>query len=108
MMLQYITSLGMAIIAFFAVIIIGIPFLIYNGWAFSVLWNIFVVPLNMPPITIYQAMGIFLVVGLLKGQSSVKNLIDMDEERRLHMFMAGLLSPLLAVAIGHGIIYFTR
>lgn len=57
----------------FLVAIIAIPAIV-NGFMLKVLWSWFAVPVfNLPALTIPQAMGLCLVIGLLTRQYTIKD-----------------------------------
>ncbi len=95
-MKSFITSLA---------IILGMPtFLaltaILNGYVLSILWRWFLVPtLDLPAISIVQAIGISLVIGYLTDHSSGKS-----DDRKSDNLIANIftisLKPLMALFIG--------
>ena len=48
--------------AFVLILILGIPLALLNGWALSVMWGWFIVPLGAPALGLIQAIGITYVV----------------------------------------------
>lgn len=78
-----------------AVLVVAIPPLaaLYWGWAASVLWGWFVVPLGAPTIGAFHAAGLALTVGLL-FQSNAKS------EDAAKWWLRLALAPLLALAFG--------
>lgn len=75
---------------------------IMNGWALSVLWGWFVVPLfNMPPLSIATAIGFSLVVAMLTHQEQKSD----GKKSSTTEVVAGVVSrvvltPLLTVFVG--------
>ena len=64
-------ALALFLLALLAPIIIGV-FLVLalaivalNGWALHIMWSWFVVPLGVTAVTVPQAMGIYVVTGML-------------------------------------------
>jgi hypothetical protein len=82
--------------------IIAISSLI-NGWAFSVLWAWFIVPVfGAPPLSIPQAIGIALIVGVLFTRSGGN---EKEGSAASRMF-ACWLSPLFLLGMGWIVKYF--
>lgn len=61
------------------VLCVGIPAAIYRGWALSLLWGWFFVPLGLPPIGIVVAIGISLTVNFLSQGYIPPNVLDGDD-----------------------------
>jgi len=67
-----------------------------RGWALSVLWSWFMVPIfHAPPLSIAQATAVSLVVSLLCHQQ-----IPQKDDETWDAITYPLLVPLIAVAIG--------
>ena len=92
------TCLGLLIY----VVILVVAGSIMSGWALSVLWGWFVVPLfDVPSLTIPYALGLGLVIGLFipataKSTSDDATILDMV----IHGLVKAFCVPLLAVFIG--------
>ena len=77
-----------------------------NGWALSILWGWFFVPLGLSPIRILHAIGVGVTVSLLTSRAPRCN----DErtsnqkfsESAAHMFV----TPLVALAMGWIVLQF--
>lgn len=70
---------------------------ILNGWALSILWGWFFVPvLGLPPIGITQAIGIAMVTAFLTHQYDAGN--EKQDQSKVWTYM--LVRPLVALAIG--------
>ena len=67
---------------------------IYNGWAFSTLWNWFVVPLGFPALGIAHGFGVGLVA------ASMSRHIPRKKDDRAEMFAHELCVPGTCVFIG--------
>ncbi len=67
-----------------------------NGVALKLLWGWFMVPtLGLPVISLVQAIGIGITVGLLTLQH-----IPRDEDEKKEMFASGVLNPMIFIAVG--------
>ncbi len=51
-----------------------VPLMLLNGWALSVMWGWFLVPLGLPPIGMAMAIGIGSIIGLLQHTPAAKPL----------------------------------
>lgn len=76
---------------------------IMNGWALTVLWTWFIVPVfNLPTLSIIQAIGIGMVVTFLTRHS-----IDKEEDAKdigaaiSTAIVSAVVVPLLTVGIGY-------
>lgn len=72
-----------------------------SALVFSVLWGWFVVPLGVPSINVAHAMGIGLMLGVLRGGYSESE----DVDPGYSAFM-GVAVPLFALAVGAVLRYF--
>ena len=73
--------------------------MIWSGYALSVLWKWFVVPVfNFHPLSVVQATGISLVIGFLTHQY-IKNDDDSKEEL-VRATLIGFLRPAIALFLG--------
>lgn len=69
---------------------------ILRGWAFSILWGWFVVPIfNLPPIGVAQAIALSMIVGMLTHQY-----VPSKEKDAWQPFANIFITPLLALGIG--------
>lgn len=73
-----------------------------SALVFSVLWSWFVVPLGVPSINMAHAMGIGLMLGVLRGVHSEPS---HDDDPGYSAFM-GVAVPLFALAVGAVLRYF--
>lgn len=96
-------NVGLACLGLFSLVVVGIVVgAIMNGWALSVLWGWFVVPLfNVPPLSIPTAIGFALVVGLLTHQEQADN----SKKKEMSDAIAALISravvsPLFTIFVG--------
>lgn len=72
-----------------------------NGWALSVMWGWFVVPLfHLPAMSIVYAIGFSLVVGMFKPNTSSHDTRKKDTRELVTAVIAEILSPVLVVGIG--------
>ncbi len=91
-------SLGLIVFIFFAII----GSFIANGWALSVMWGWFVVPLfGLPALSIPAAIGLSMVVGMLTHQT-----MPTEKDKSAGLLITGIiahaiLTPLLIVAVGY-------
>lgn len=88
------------IIAFFVGLVVVLSIL--RGWVLSILWGWFMVPiLGLPALSIPQAIGIAVVVGLLTHQSH-SSPEDKNEPngKKWGRMLEPLLSPWIALAFG--------
>lgn len=71
---------------------------ILNGWVLSILWGWFLVPIfGLPPLSIPQAIGVYLVVGFLTKQMDTTKDEYLDRSK---MIVATFLWPAVAWVIG--------
>ena len=75
------------------------PLALLRGWAVMTLWAWFVVPLGAPALTIWHAVGVSLIVGLLTYQVQYE---PADEANELFWtrFSTAILAPLICVGWG--------
>lgn len=78
---------------------------ILNGWALSILWAWFIVPVfGLPALSIVQAIGLAMVVSFLTRRIAIKK--EDDEEEGAWLIIAkallyAIISPLLTVFVGY-------
>ena len=86
------------------VALICIPISVFvNGWTLSVLWAWFAVPIFLlPPLTIFQAAGVSVVVGFLVYVPTSP--VESDKDKILKMAEYVAVRPALYLAVG----YFVR
>lgn len=82
---------------FLASILMMVIGTLMNGWALSILWKWFVIPIfGLPALSIIQAIGISMTVGLLISRSSADN-----SKKEWTEIVGGYIAyPVLAVGIG--------
>lgn len=86
-----------ALLSVFAVIGIVSLLVVLNGWALSVLWGWFIVPLfGLPVLSIPYAIGIALIAGMLKGHTKDP---DTDDDKAAVLAKI-FLFPFIALFIG--------
>ncbi len=72
-----------------------------NGWALSILWKWFVIPIfTLPSLSIIQAIGVSMVVGILTSHSST---IDSSKEwtEIINTYIGrAIVYPIMVVGIG--------
>ncbi len=95
--------MGGAEILFIAVASVGViaVLAIWQGYVLSILWGWFFVPLGLPTISIAHAIGIALVVGVLRGmppESKSENTFS-----RLGIWFVGTLILLAVGYIAKGV-----
>jgi hypothetical protein len=78
---------------------------VLNGWALSILWEWFIVPIGLPPVSVPMAVGIAIVVGFLTKQTETKHCVDTrtkDEKitDAIASIVAMIAYPLVALGIG--------
>lgn len=84
---------GMTLLALLAIPVVPVVGSIASGFALSVLWGWFVVPLfGVPNLTIAQAIGLSMVVGFLTYQYH-------DNHKKEEMSLAGKIIYLVLLAI---------
>ena len=93
----------MAFFLFPLLVLVGLVFMLYYAWTFTVLWAWFLVPLGAPAITLAHAYGIMLITGLFKDIKLEKG--QKTAEEWGSAMMAWLQKPIFALAIG-GIVKF--
>lgn len=95
---KFLTCLG-ALALVVGALVVGIPM---SGWALSVLWGWFVVPVfNVPNLSIAQAVGLSCIVSFFKSYKTGEP--DKDKswvDVAVGLIVSALLAPLLAVGFG--------
>lgn len=83
-----------------ALVLVGIPLSIWQGYVLSVLWSWFIVPtFNAVYLDVVPAMGIALMVGLFSNRVS-KDADDDRVDRAIQVSVQGMLSPAIALLFG--------
>jgi len=99
--MQILASIGLAVLMIGGIAIIGIPLALMRGWALSVLWGWFMVPLfHLPPLAIAQAIGVGLVVTTFSppgGGDCQKS----KDYKWYNPLLYGFIGPLLGVGMGY-------
>lgn len=90
------------------VIILSIIFVllysILNGWAFSVVWEMFMVPIfHVPALSIAQALGVGII---LNWYSTAAHINTNDSKELLSNALNVLLKPIIAVVFGYVLLQF--
>lgn len=79
-----------------ATLFIAIPLMIvWGGFALSVLWGWFIVPLGLPPIGIAMAAGLMLTVSFIRSKCR-----DDDGDKNYERIIHGFAAPVFALAFG--------
>ena len=100
---------GLGWLAYTLVVIVGGS--IVGGWALSVMWGWFVVPLfNVPAFGIAQAVGLMCVIGMIVPHPSVNS--DGKKHDTIDVivmtFVEAFVRPLLSIGIGWIVYQFIR
>lgn len=91
----------MAAIGLFVVIaILLVPFVLLRAWGLVTLWGWFIVPgLGAPPISYPVAIGIGLMLGLLR-MNDVKTAKSGNDDDMAELALDIVIGPLFAVGVG--------
>lgn len=75
---------------------------ILNGYVLSVLWGWFMVPIfHLPSLSLAQAIGVSIVVGMLTRKTAANGNKDEDMKKLFkELVIESLLYPVLVLAIG--------
>lgn len=82
------------------ILVSGMATLLYliQGWAISILWAWFIVPIfTIPQISITQSIGLAIFMGVFSQYRAPKK---EESQKPLQDMMSQLLKPLIAVGIG--------
>ena len=92
---------GLACIGGVAIfLLIGVFGSIINGWVLSILWQWFVVPLfNLPHLSIPYAIGISLIVSVLKSSNLSHSKPKNEEKKDTTTLLAETISIILFVPL---------
>lgn len=93
-------ALAIVFAGFAGIVAVVVIASLMRGWALSVLWGWFLVPLGLPGLNIPTAIGISLVVSFLTHQTHDDDKERTFSERMFRLFGAAILTPLLGVFIG--------
>lgn len=96
-----------------ALIIVGIflllaPTVILDGWVLSILWRWFVTPVfpALPVLSVAQATGLFVVVGMARLGIKAEDYTDSDGHGSPWMMVVmGLAGPLLLLLLGQLVLW---
>lgn len=69
-----------------------------NGWALLYLWEWFMVPLGLPPLTMAWAIGISIVIGFLTNHTMPQKDGEIDSNKAL---INVFLRPIMAFSVGY-------
>jgi len=79
----------------------------FNGWAVSILWNWFIVPLGACSITLWHGAGIALLIGYLTYQVDLKRQKSEEKDKTEDQIYSGVMAlfvlfvrPLIAIGLG--------
>jgi len=100
---------GLVWLVYTLIVIVGGS--IVGGWALSVMWGWFVVPLfNVPAFGIAQAVGLMCVIGMIVPRPNVNS--DGKKYDTIEVivmsFVAAFVPPLVSVGIGWIVYQFVR
>lgn len=85
-----------------ATIILMVFAALWSGYALSLLWGWFMVPLfRLPELTINSAIGIGMIVSYMSKNSSVENDDLSLSEKLIKAFSEATAKPLFAIAFGY-------
>jgi hypothetical protein len=98
---KLIVFLGTTFVVLLLVLVITPLFSLYYAWAFSYLWLWFIVPLGFPAISVVQAMGIFIVKGLL-----FYKYVNIPKEKAGEAVTGFVLAPIVSLTVGQIILWF--
>ena len=91
----------MAIIGVIGFIAVSFLNYILNGFALTVLWGWFIVPVfGLPVLAIVPAIGLVLVVGFLTHRVTKKSDSKSTSDMLVEALIASLLNPLVFLLIG--------
>lgn len=54
-------------------IVVILPFALFNTWAVWLMYGWFVLPLGAPGLSFWHTLGLILLIGLLRGGSGIKD-----------------------------------
>ena len=95
----------MEILGCFGSIVILLAAVILNGWALSVMWGWFIIPVfNAPPLDIAPAIGLAMVVSFLTARRKTESRTKGEKgkwENLLTELAIAVLYPLMALAFGY-------
>ena len=80
-------------------IVIGLATL--RGFVAAYLWYWFVVPLGVAAISVPQAIGIALLLGMFTNNASKKDDDESMEEKVGRLILLGVVAPLLTLLVGY-------
>lgn len=83
--------------------IIAVTFsVLLNGFAFSILWNWFVVPsLGVNELTVSYSCGIYLLINYVTTKADIVRSKDTTE-----IFIIGFITPIMSIVVGWAILQF--
>jgi len=78
-------------------IIIVIPMSLLRGWVLTKMWLWFVTPFGVGPITIFHAIGISILLGMLTRDADIK---ENSAEEKVKRIVYGFLVPIITLVMG--------
>lgn len=91
-----------ALIAVVAFVVASVAVIaIWWGYALSILWAWFIVPLGASPLSVAHAYGVTLVAGLLMGTRGINAKQNEDKDAWKVQLVIAFLYPLLALGLGY-------
>jgi hypothetical protein len=92
------TTALFALFAFALVYAIAFALSVYYAWVLSILWGWFIVPLGGHPLSVVNAIGLTIVVGVLT-QGLAK--LEVEGPKKNATLIGLLVGPLLALLFGY-------
>jgi len=97
---KLVSSMGTCLLIAPLAVVATIASALVDGWAISLLWGWFLVPLGVPPITLVHAIGISTFLSLVGPHNSSSKNKDGSWKVVIGTLLASFLVPLFAVLIG--------
>ncbi len=106
--MEALAIIGLVVVVVVVLAVVLVPLVaiasILNGYVLRILWGWFVVPLfHLPNLTIAQAIGLTMVVGLLTHRSRTDGREKTKEEKRketIEFFAELFLYPFITLGVG--------
>jgi hypothetical protein len=100
-MLIILGTILFVILGMIGIMLLSIPLSLYTAWCITTLWSWFAVPYGLPQLSYATAVGLVLIVSILKGNLSVKKDDNKTLAENVGIFIGVLLAPLLTVGVGY-------
>jgi hypothetical protein len=90
------------VVMFAALVAVIVSGWLLHGWVLSILWGWFLVPLEIPAISVPAAMGISLIVGAMAHQHTPKDFFAKSDTKECLWYLAlkSWAAPFLTLGIG--------